>query len=755
MAADATAPKKETNVAEAIGDGEETLAAIGGDLHMLPDDPFVDDIYDYNVKYANVASNESIRMYDWLADSGSTNHITNRRELFSSYEPTPEATVHGVGGKIIQVEGRGTVKLIAQYGTRKRTLYLEKVNYIPSNKYNILALGRWDSHGRRYQASNGNLILYDHDDVPVLKGQKINSNIYKFQLSPSDASNETSDKQYTFSCNESKQSWETWHRRFGHVSYTGLKKLLDERLLDGFTVDANTPTPDCISCTEAKQSVKPFGEKDDTARKNKGELTHIDLWGKYEISSLNGHQYYLLLVDDATRYVTVYFLKGKYEAAQHVKNYLTYLHVRGITTHAIRVDRGTEFVNKDLQDWCHTKGMEIQLTAPYSPSQNGIAERMNRTLVELARAMLTASKLPEFLWEPAVANAAYIRNRAYTTSIRDKTPYQAWNGTKPNVSHLREFGAPVWVLIQGQTVARKILPKSKRRAYVGYNDASKSVIYYNAETRKILTSRNYVFLTAKTAEPTEEIQIEDTPTREGERAGGNTREVEEQNTSRKRKRPAEEDEPRKTRGVRPNYRLLNDPYLEEEMNSEGEDKDESLTADVCTAEIGDEFYSLKEAKDSPDWPQWENAIRTELTQHQEKGTWELVEKPVDAIPLTNKWVFVKKRDKEGRIIKNKARLVVKGCGQRPGDYLETHSPVVRIESIRAILAIAVAKRLMIQQMDVKGAYLNGILKETLYMRQPEGFGDDSGRVCHLLRTLYGLKQSGREWNIEFDTKMQQ
>jgi len=226
------------------------------------------------------------------------------------------------------------------------------------------------------------------------------------------------------------------------------------------------------------------------------------------------------------------------------------------------------------------------------------------------------------------------------------------------------------------------------------------------------------------------------------------------NTSRKRKEPIREDEPRKTRGVRPNYRLLNDPYSEEEdQYTEDEEEDNNLIQEVLVAEIGDEFHSLKQAKESPDWPKWECAIRAELDQHQEKGTWELVDKPAGAIPLTNKWVFVKKRDKEGQIVKNKARLVVKGCGQREGEYLETHSPVVRIESIRAILAIAVTKQLIIQQMDVKGAYLNGILKETLYMRQPEGFEDGSGRVCHLIRTLYGLKQSGHEWNAEFDSKM--
>jgi transposase InsO family protein len=184
-----------------------------------------------------------------------------------------------------------------------------------------------------------------------------------------------------------------------------------KRLIEGFSIDPKSPTPDCVTCTQAKQTRKPFDSKSDKRRTNKGELTHMDLWGKYNVTSISGHQYYLLLVDDATRYVTVYFLKGKHEAAQYVKDYFTHLHVRGVTTHAIHVDRGTEFVNKDLQSWCHAKGMDIEMTAPYSPSQNGVAERMNRTLVELARAMIVGTHLPEYLWEYAVAHAAYVTVR--------------------------------------------------------------------------------------------------------------------------------------------------------------------------------------------------------------------------------------------------------------------------------------------------------------------------------------------------------
>jgi hypothetical protein len=104
---------------------------------------------------------------------------------------------------------------------------------------------------------------------------------------------------------------------------------------------------------------------------------------------------------------------------------------------------------------------------------------------------------------------------------------------------------------------------------------------------------------------------------------------------------------------------------------------------------GDDCHSLKEAQVSPEWPEWERAIRTELEQLHHMGTWKLVEKPVSAVPISNKWVFAKKRNKEGILTKYKARLVAKGCAQHPGhDYLETHSPVVRLETIRVILAIA-------------------------------------------------------------------
>ena len=469
--------------------------------------------------------------------------------------------------------------------------------------------------------------------------------------------------------------------------------MKDLNLVQGLNIELESPKPDCITCTEAKQFREPY-KKVMRTKREPGELTHIDVWGKYDTVSIGGNQYYVLFVDDAVIYITVHFLKRKDEASSRVIEYLAYLKTQGKPPKAIKVDRGKEFINETLQSWCHGQGIEIEMTAPYLPSQNGVAECMNQMLVELTRAMIRGQDLPEFLWENAVAHAAYLRNRVYTRALENATPYQVWFKKKPEVAHLREFGVPVWVLLQGQKEQRKILPKSKHRAYVRFEDGPKAIKYYNAETRKILTSRNYRFLSLNNSDtPPEEIEVAPDVPCEGELRGSapSSSDLKEsrdkQSAGSKRMRP-EEDEytdlgaPRKTRGKRIDYRLLNDPFLE----AEEETQEDDIVAQLCTlaanAEAqsgGDEPKSLEEAQRSPEWPEWEHAIKEELDQLRRKGTWILVERTADTIPISNKWVFTKKYNKNGDLQKYKGRLVVKGCAQRPGqDYTETFSPVIRL-----------------------------------------------------------------------------
>lgn len=164
----------------------------------------------------------------------------------------------------------------------------------------------------------------------------------------------------------------------------------------------------------------------------------------------------------------------------------------------------------------------------------------------------------------------------------------------------------------------------------------------------------------------------------------------------------------------------------------------------------EEPRSYEQAIESSDHKQWEKAMDEEYDSLLRNHTWELVKPPSDQKVIDNRWVFKLKQNPDGSIDRYKARLVVRGFTQEFGiDYQETFSPVVKFTSIRAILALAASKRMKLRQFDVKTAFLNGVLEENVFMSQPVGYDDGSGRVCKLNKSLYGLKQASRCWNKRF------
>ena len=117
----------------------------------------------------------------------------------------------------------------------------------------------------------------------------------------------------------------------------------------------------------------------------------------------------------------------------------------------IHINCGKEFLSDQLKEWCEERSIEIQLTTPYSPSQNGVAGHMNHTLIELTHAIIATNELPKYLWESTVAHAAYLQNQAFTITL-NSMPYQIWHKNKPNVAHLRRFNIPIWILLQGKYI---------------------------------------------------------------------------------------------------------------------------------------------------------------------------------------------------------------------------------------------------------------------------------------------------------------
>ena len=173
-------------------------------------------------------------------------------------------------------------------------------------------------------------------------------------------------------------------------------------------------------------------------------------------------------------------------------------------------------------------------------------------------------------------------------------------------------------------------------------------------------------------------------------------------------------------------------------------------ANTLINEATDIPESYEQAMRSPQAEQWKDAMNVEMESLHKNGTWKLVES-CDKTPLKTKRVFKTKMDQHGNVERYKTRLVAKGCSQKAGtDYTEIFSPVARFETIRSTLAVVAQKNWIFRQFDIKTAFLNGEIDEEIYMHQPDGFTDGTGRVCRLIKSLYGLKQAARAWNTTFD-----
>jgi hypothetical protein len=300
------------------------------------------------------ANDKRVYLYEWLADSTTTSHVANQREFFTEYQLQKGAPVGGVGNTTVVVVRRGTVVLESEYEGLTHSLRLQNVLHIPTNKNNLLSLGRWDMAGGEYRSKNSLLSMIIGTGKTVAIGHRVQNHLYKMQVSVRMVKGDApqSGVHKTFATTEPLKSWETWHKRFGHVSYSGLKHLWEKNLVDSFNIDTHSPKPDCVMCTEAKQHEEPYGKSANRQTKP-GELTHIDLWGKYDIASINRHQYSILFVGNATQYITTQFLKKKDEVMQAVKDYLTHLGAHSKPPSATCTDQGKEFINQELKSWCH------------------------------------------------------------------------------------------------------------------------------------------------------------------------------------------------------------------------------------------------------------------------------------------------------------------------------------------------------------------------------------------------------------------
>ena len=517
-----------------------------------------------------------------------------------------------------------------------------------------------------------------------------------------------------------------------------MQRLAKHGMVDGFDFDATKQIKFCESCVKGKHHRSKFPTSGGKRSEEPLGLVHSDLCGKMSSKSLSGAEYFLTFIDDKTRYVWVYILKQKDQVFEKFLEWKALVEKStGRKLKALRTDNGGEYTSAEFEAYLKKEGVRHELTVPKTPEQNGVAERMNRTLVETMRSMLADSKMPPRLWAEALSTAVYLLNISPTKSVNKMTSFEAWMGEKPNVEHLRTFGCAVYAHVP-KDERKKLDMKTRKCVLLGYGTEIKGYRLYDPERARVFHSRDVIFNEKEKGmekapetmyEGKRYVQIE-CPSIE-ERVDEDTEPV--QTTS---------EEP-SVSGLRRSARSRQPPDFY------------GIRVNVAS-ELLNEPTSMTEALASPDKVKWKEAMEKEMESLQKNDVWDLVELPKGRKAVGSKWVFKLKVGPDGMVHRHKARLVAQGFSQKYGlDYDETFSPVVRFESLRTVISLAVQNGLKLHQMDVTTAFLNGELDEEVYMKQPEGFAEKGQEdlVCKLKRSIYGLKQSPRCWNSALDNQL--
>ena len=715
----------------------------------------------------------------WIIDSGATSHMTWDENLIENYRAfsRPEEVRLG-DSHILKAYGTGTVRIKTKLGGKAHNSTLGDTLFVPKLAVNLFSVHAADSKGNKVHFENGKAKIYSPSGILQATGSSCGKLYY---LHCEDHIGRCNVKESCCAVNERNQAGGLglWHQRLGHASHERICDALRNNKVRGINLKSEElkgAQPFCEPCVEGKMSRKPFPKSVDSKANDALDLVYSDVCGPMT-ETLGGARYFVSFTDDYSRCSRVYFMREKSDVLKKFKEFEAEVtNDKGKRIKALRTDNGGEYVSKEFTEYLKMKGIRHQRTTPYSPQQNGVSERLNRTIVEMARAMLAQAKLPRSLWGEALNMAVYIKNRIPTRGVEGEvTPYERWYGRTPELGYMRIFGCSAYAHVHDKQ-RRKLDSKAEKYRLVGYSFHSRGFRLYNEAKREVVIRRDVIFDESdvqrrkvsdgdvETGYASDENESSDSE------ASGSMPKTCRNEVTEDEEIPAQNDmvkvkgtwlqrrelSNRATKGKRP-WTFEEEYGHEMAVHKASEIKSEEVSkchfALISSGDIS-EPTTIKQALEGEHAQEWKAAADAEYSALMENKTWDLVDRPSNRKVLTNKWVFRIKYHSDGSIERFKGRLVVRGFEQVHGlDYEETFAPVVKFDTIRTLLAFATQNGLLLHQMDVVTAFLNGIIDQEIYMEQPDGYavrGQES-KVCKLKRSLYGLKQSPRCWNQVFDT----
>ncbi|CAL5350460.1 unnamed protein product [Camellia sinensis] len=427
----------------------------------------------------SVEEEECLHMSDndteWVVDTAASYHATSQKEFFSTYQAGDFGTVKMGNSSFSKIVGIGDVHIQTKVGC---TMVLKDVRHVPDLRLNLISGIALDRQGYENYFGKG-IWKLKKGSLVVAKGQAIGT-LYKTHVEVNSNS---------LNAAEDETSPNLWHKRLGHMSEKGLQILAKKSLIP-FAKDAKLNP--CDNCLFGKHHRVAFHS---SSRRQSELLSRVysDVCGPIEVESLGGRKYFLTFIDDASRKVWVYVLKTKAEVFQHFQTF--HAMVERETEKklkCLRTDNGGEYTSKEFKAYCATHGIRHEKTVPGTPQHNGIAERMNRTIVEKVRCMLKMAKLPKPFWGEAVRVACYLINRSPSVPLNFQIPEEVWSGREIFYSHLRVFGCKAFAHVSKEH-RQKLDDKATPCIFIGYGDEEFGYRLWDPKHKKVIRSRDVVF----------------------------------------------------------------------------------------------------------------------------------------------------------------------------------------------------------------------------------------------------------------------
>ncbi|GJU83059.1 putative ribonuclease H-like domain-containing protein [Tanacetum coccineum] len=425
-----------------------------------------------------------------IFDSGCSGHMTGNKDQLEDFEEFNGGSVT-FGGSKGYITGKGRIRV--------GNLDFDSVSFVKElGHFNLFSISQICDKQHKVLFTETECLVVSSDfkmpdENQILLKVPRHHNMYSFDMkTPTPAKG--------FACLIAKATSDEskmWHRRLGHINFKNLNKLVKGNLVRGLPSKVFKNDHTCVACHKGKQHRASCKAKLERLITEPLHTLHMDLFGPTSVKSINHASYCLVITDDCTRFSWVFFLASKDETSGILQNFIR--QIENQLSHRVKIirsDNGTEFKNRDMLEFCGNKGIKQEYSNARTPQQNGVAERMNRTLIEAARTMLADSLLPTTFWAEAVSTACYIFNRVRVTKPQNKTPYELLFGHKPIISYIRPFGCHVTIL-DTLSVLGKFDGKSDEGFLVGYSLNSKAYRVYNLVTKRVEVNLHVNFLEDK------------------------------------------------------------------------------------------------------------------------------------------------------------------------------------------------------------------------------------------------------------------